>query len=141
MDDILFTDPKSRSLWKPMMDVVEFHKKFGVPIRAQGKPAFPSQEEQQLRMDLIEEEFSELYRAWDYENMVEVADALADLIYVCIGMALSFGIPLDVIWEEVHRTNMAKEGGGNRADGKILKPEGWEPPRIKEILALDGYEE
>lgn len=67
-------------------------------------------------------------------DIVEVADGIADLIYVALGAAIAFGIDIDPIFEEVHRTNMEKVGGRTRDDGKILKPEGWEPPRILPIL-------
>lgn len=56
------------------------------------------------------------------------------MIYVLVGAALAFGIPLDRVWSEVQRANMAKLGGARRADGKILKPEGWQPPRIHEAI-------
>jgi predicted HAD superfamily Cof-like phosphohydrolase len=60
---------------------------------------------------------------------------MCDVIYVICGTAVEFGIDLAPFFAEVHRTNMAKEGGATRADGKILKPEGWQPPRIAEMLA------
>ena len=67
-------------------------------------------------------------------DLVEIADGLADLIYVLIGTSIAYGIDLEPIWDEVHKTNMAKVGGGVRGDGKILKPEGWEPPEIERLL-------
>lgn len=74
-------------------------------------------------------------------DMEEIADGLADLIYVAVGAALEFGIPLDRVWAEVQRSNMAKvdaETGRvrKRADGKVLKPDGWTPPDIKSALAV-----
>lgn len=63
-----------------------------------------------------------------------VADGLADLIYVVVGAALSFGIPLERVWSEVQRANMDKLNGPKRADGKQLKPQGWIPPRIHEAI-------
>jgi predicted HAD superfamily Cof-like phosphohydrolase len=73
----------------------------------------------------------------DY-NAVLTADALTDLMVVIVGMGLELGMPLDVLWKEVHRSNMAKVGPEGRviqrADGKVLKPEGWTPPRIAEAL-------
>ena len=116
--------------------VREFHEKFGVP--APEIPGFPSIQRQRLRWDLIKEELAELERADSIEDLIEVADGLADLVYVICGMALEYGIPLDEVFAEVHRTNMAKVGGPLRDDGKILKPEGWEPPNIKAILMKDG---
>lgn len=67
-------------------------------------------------------------------DLLACADGLADLIYVCVGAALAFGIPLDRVWAEVQRANMAKGGGERRADGKIGKPEGWTPPDIHRAI-------
>lgn len=66
--------------------------------------------------------------------LVEVADGLADLIYVCLYTANAYGIDMEPVWNEVQRTNMAKKGGPIREDGKAMKPTGWEPPNIKAIL-------
>jgi predicted HAD superfamily Cof-like phosphohydrolase len=71
---------------------------------------------------------------------VEVADALADMVYIIVGTALEFGIPLDRVWDEVQRSNMAKVDPVSgrvekRADGKVKKPQGWEGPRISEALS------
>jgi predicted HAD superfamily Cof-like phosphohydrolase len=68
---------------------------------------------------------------------VEIADALADIIYIACGTAVSYGIPLDRLFAEVHRSNMAKLVDGKvirRSDGKVQKPEGWAPPNVKSIL-------
>ena len=121
------------SLSEALNDVKAFHRVFGAPIRT--TPAIPSDEERQLRWGLIVEEMSELGEAFANDDMVEISDALADLIYVAIGMALVYGIPLDEVWDEVQNSNMQKLGGGVREDGKILKPDDWEPPRIAEVLA------
>jgi predicted HAD superfamily Cof-like phosphohydrolase len=112
--------------------VKAFHVKFGVIVA--DVPEFPNETVVDLRKRLVEEEFMELWDAVAARNMVAVADGIADLIYVSIGMALSFGIPLAEVWTEVQRTNMLKVGGATRADGKILKPIGWQPPDIQGIL-------
>jgi predicted HAD superfamily Cof-like phosphohydrolase len=68
------------------------------------------------------------------DDIVEIADALADIIYIACGTAVSYGIPLNRVFDEVHRSNMAKLVDGKvirRADGKILKPDGWTPPDTK----------
>jgi len=111
----------------------EFHERFGVPVLE--RPWIPAEDRRSLRAALIAEEASELQDAIETANLIEIADGIADLIYVAIGTALEFGIPLERVWEEVHRTNMQKVGGAIRADGKILKPEGWQAPQIAEILA------
>lgn len=113
-------------------DVFDFHKKFGCLIGS--TPAIPDFGTANLRIRLIEEEFEELTAALEQGDLIEVADAIADLQYVIIGTAISYGIDMRPIWDEVHRTNMAKVDGGRRGDGKIMKPAGWQPPRIAEML-------
>lgn len=120
-------------------DVRAFHGVFDIP--APGIPAFPSPERVALRRDLEEEEHKELLKALDEQDIFGVADALADKIYVAIGTALEFGIPLERVWAEVQRANMAKvdpETGTvrRREDGKVLKPKGWTPPDIKRALQV-----
>lgn len=110
--------------------VREFHAKFGVT----DSPTPDISQHRDLRVRLIAEEFSELREALDANDAVEVADALADLLYVVIGSALQWGIPLDRVLAEVHRSNMTKDGGGKRIDGKILKGPGYEPPDVAGVL-------
>ena len=108
-------------------DVLEFHiGRF---------PKMPDGGKNRLRVRLIEEEFNELKEAVDANDIVKVADALGDLCYVAIGMAVTCGIDLPSVLDEIHASNMAKEGGPTREDGKILKPDGWEPPNIGKMLA------
>lgn len=88
-----------------------------------------------LRKKLIMEEAQETCEAIDNDDLVEAIDGICDLIYVAIGAAITFGIhDLEPFFDEVHRSNMAKVGGVQDGDGKILKPEGWQPPRIAELL-------
>jgi phosphoribosyl-ATP pyrophosphohydrolase len=118
-------------------DVKDFHQAFGQRIGE--KPELPDREERILRRNLITEEFNELTDAEYANDLVEIADALADIIYIACGTAVSYGIPLDDVFEEVHASNMAKLVDGKvirRADGKVQKPEGWQPPDIKRILNL-----
>ena len=115
--------------------VVEFQKAFGQLVS--DKPEFPDSKTRILRMRLLSEEFVEYNTAEIGDNFIEVADALADLIYIACGTAASYGIPLNAIFEEVHRSNMAKLVDGKplkREDGKIIKPEGWKPPDIEKII-------
>lgn len=119
-----------------LAQVREFFEKFGVQIL--DKPAAPDVARAHLRMKLIREEFEEFANAWCEDNLVEIADALADMIYVILGTALSYGLPLDLVFAEVHRTNLAKEKGSLRDDGKIMKPEGWVAPDIAGILKKAG---
>lgn len=116
-------------------NVEAFHRMTRTPIL--DRPTIPDRERVALRLELIREEFEETAVAMARGDLVEIADGLADLVYVCVGAALEFGIPLDRVWAEVHRSNMAKAGGPRRADGKILKPDGWTPPDIRGVLGLD----
>lgn len=91
---------------KEQFQVYEFMKLFGQPCRI--VPEVPPDEEADLRMRLIEEEFNELQKAFINKDLVEIADALADLQYVLLGTAISAGINLDPVFQEVHRSNMSK---------------------------------
>ena len=116
----------------PFAAVLQFHRRFGVSIGE--RPALPEQGIVTLRLGLIEEELAELHAAIHDEDIVEVADALADLLYVTYGAAIAFGIDIRPVFKEVHRANMTKQGGATRADGKLLKPDGWLPPDLAPIL-------
>jgi predicted HAD superfamily Cof-like phosphohydrolase len=118
--------------------VKTFHRAMKVLVG--DRPSFPSEKTLDLRHRLIEEEYQELCDAIEKRDMVEVADAIGDLLYVVNGFAVTLGIDIDPIFVEIHRTNMKKHPDGKRADGKIIKPEGWEPPRIKRLLEKQGWE-
>jgi predicted HAD superfamily Cof-like phosphohydrolase len=116
-------------------DVKDFQIAFGQ--RVGQRPEFPIDKERELRRNLLKEEYLEYLNAELEDNFVEVADALADIIYIACGTAVSYGIPLDKIFEEVHNSNMSKLVDGKpmyREDGKVMKPEGWKPPNIRKIL-------
>lgn len=115
--------------------VKEFHTAFGQ--RVGGKPELPDEQERLLRRKLLAEEFGEYADAENDNDLTEIADALADIIYIACGTAVSYGIPLDRVFTEVHRSNMAKLVDGKpiyREDGKVMKPESWTPPNIKGII-------
>lgn len=114
---------------KLLEDVAAFHRVTGTPVAH--IPELVSTDRAILRANLIAEEYRETVEALDTGDLLGIADGLADLIYVCVGTALEYGIPLDRVWAEVQRANMAKAGGPRRADGKILKPEGWVPPDVE----------
>jgi predicted HAD superfamily Cof-like phosphohydrolase len=87
--------------------------------------------------DLVKEEFYELMYALKEMNLVETADACADLIWVIEGLCHSLGIPLQKVWDEVARSNMSKTVNGKlvkREDGKVLKPDTYSAPDINKIL-------
>lgn len=142
---------------KSFQDVTAFHRGIKAPV---GDPAaIDCKVDLELRVKLIAEEFDELLSAlcpkfgesqfvteavesWLNEQRalggepdpVEAADALADMCVVTIGSAVAWGIPLSEVWDAVHSSNMAKIGGPIRADGKALKPPGWRPPDIADVL-------
>lgn len=91
-----------------------------------------------LYMALVMEEYKELIVAFGNRDMVEIADACADLKWVIEGLEHTLGIPQQAVWDEVARSNLAKISPNGkvlkREDGKVLKPEGWTPPDIKSIL-------
>lgn len=114
-------------------DILEFHKELGHHVEP--FPRIAPDHVQRLRRKLIREEVcKELLDGIDDNDLEKIADGAADGIVVILGTCISYGIDLRPIWDEVHKTNMAKKGGGKRADGKSLKPAGWQPPRIKELL-------
>jgi predicted HAD superfamily Cof-like phosphohydrolase len=113
-------------------DVLSFHRTFGCHVG--NRPGTPSPPLVKLRLALIGEEFRELLRAVDRQSIPDVADAIVDLIYVSIGTAIAYGIDIRPIWRAVQKANMAKAGGGRRADGKILKPAGWQAPDVTGLI-------
>lgn len=129
----------SRNQWtnrQPSDMVEEFHRAYGLPIRQE--PKLPETLERDLRNGLLAEEFLEYIEAEAKNDLVAIADALADMIYIIQGTALVYGLPLDEIFDEVHRSNMSKldENGKPiyREDGKVLKGPNYEPPNIEEII-------
>jgi predicted HAD superfamily Cof-like phosphohydrolase len=120
-------------------DVETFHKKFEQKIG--DNPGFSDEDTMSLRIALVEEEFLELKEACAEKDFPSFVDAIADSIYVLLGTAVATGVDLSPIWEEVQATNMAKANGVKRADGKLLKPEGWKPPQIMSLLKEQGWKE
>lgn len=116
----------------PQKMLDEFHKAAG--DEKPRRPEFPSKEIIRLRKKLIKEEcIVELNKAIRERDIVSVADAIADGIYVLYGTAWAFGLDIYPILKEVHRSNMTKCVNGKmrrRSDGKILKPYSYEPPDI-----------
>jgi len=102
------------------------------------KAEFPDATTTHLRVDLIEEELNELKEAIANEDLIEVADALADLLYVVYGAGGAFGINLDACFQEVHSSNMSKLGKDGkpiyREDGKVMKGPNFREPDLKSIL-------
>lgn len=146
---------------KPQEQVVEFHRAMNVPISS-GSPEIRRPElraalilEEALEtviailgtkraIEKIRSEVDKIEREatsadgrsmfYNEPDLVEAIDGMCDVLVVTYGTAVDFGVDLEPFYDEVHRSNMAKAGGKRREDGKVLKPEGWQPPRIKELL-------
>jgi len=118
-------------------DVVLWHKDMGHPVRRNIAVLVDSTEHQSREMGktLVMEEYNELIDALQRNHYPDIADGAADLIWVVCGLMARYGINLDAMWEEIRRANWAKKGGPIREDGKLLKPEGWQPPDATKACA------
>jgi len=119
--------------------VQEFHTAFGVGY--QEKPvARLSAEKLKLRFDLMQEENEEYLEAAQNNDMVEVADALGDMLYILCGTIIEHGMQdvIEMVFDEIQRSNMSKLGAdGNpiyREDGKVMKGPAYFKPNIASIL-------
>ena len=110
-----------------------FMKTFGQEVKS--KPSFSTDKINKLRIDLIKEELDELKEAMNNNDLLEVADALTDILYVTYGAGHAFGINLDKCFDEVQNSNMSKLGeDGNpifREDGKVLKGPNYFKPNFE----------
>ncbi len=124
----------------------EFHRAIGEA--APGAPRLPSADLLRIRRALLREEWAEVEEELDLlehrlaagnlaapaEELHRLAHELTDLLYVVYGTLVQLGIDPDATFEAVHAANMAKVGGPVREDGKLLKPEGWQPADVKAVL-------
>ena len=119
-------------------DVGTFMETFGQEVKT--KPEFPDADTVALRIELISEELNEFWDACEQKDIVGVADALADILYVTYGAGHAFGVDLDKCFAEVQRSNMSKLGEDGkpiyREDGKILKGPNYSEPDLKSVLQL-----
>ena len=113
-----------------------FMKTFGQEIKI--KASFSSEKVHKLRIDLIEEELNELKQAMETKNLVEVADALTDILYVTYGAGHAFGINLDKCFSEVQNSNMSKLDKNQKPIfnemGKVMKGPDYFKPNIKKVI-------
>ncbi|MCS6292960.1 MAG: hypothetical protein H8J66_07790 [Nitrospira sp.] len=114
--------------------VEEFHKKFDILV--QTSPTDASEDTKCLRIRLIQEEFDELKESMAGGNLAALAKEMADLLYVVYGTAVSYGIDMEPVFREVHRSNLSKVGGYKREDGKWVKPPTYSPAKIEPLLAM-----
>ncbi len=130
----------------PYYLVKEFHETFGAAIRTTPALNIP---ERQLRLKLIEEEAEEYHDAEADNDLIEMADAMGDLIYVIYGAAITHGIDLDEILAEIQRSNMSKLGEDGKPmiitegekKGKIMKGPNFFVPDIHKVLTKQGWVE
>ena len=120
--------------------VENWHRAFGAPVA--DAPTLIPGARSQLRHDLIAEELEEYATAVWSDDIVEIADALGDLLWVVYGTAAEHGIDLDPVFEEVARSNFSKLGADGqpifRSDGKILKSDLYSPPVLGPLLKEQG---
>ena len=124
---------------KQIKHVAEFHHVFQIgnelePLASVGKPTYT------LRYNLMKEENDEYLEACENNDLIEIADALGDQLYILCGTILKHGLQhkIEEVFEEIQKSNMSKlDAAGNpifREDGKILKGENYFKPNIKKIL-------
>lgn len=119
--------------------VEQFHNSFGLGVEEEPKANLGSAKNQ-LRFNLMDEENKEYFEAAENNDLVEVADALGDMLYILCGTILEHGMQhiIEEVFEEIQRSNMSKLGADGqpiyREDGKVLKGPDYFKPNIKSIL-------
>ena len=111
-------------------------KIFGQQVKT--KPSFSTDKINKLRLDLIKEELEELTEAMNKKDLLEVADALTDILYVTYGAGHAFGIDLDKCFDEVQNSNMSKlDENGNpiyNENGKVMKGPNYFKPDLSKFI-------
>ena len=114
-----------------------FMKTFGQEVKT--KPSFSTDKINKLRLDLIKEELTELTEAMNNKDLLEVADALTDILYVTYGAGHAFGIDLDKCFEEVQNSNMSKLGENGKPiyneNGKVMKGPNYFKPDLSKFIS------
>jgi NTP pyrophosphatase (non-canonical NTP hydrolase) len=113
-----------------------FMKTFGQEVK--NKPSFSTDKINKLRLDLIKEELSELTDAMNNKDLLEVADALTDILYVTYGAGHAFGIDLDKCFDEVQNSNMSKLDQNGKPiyneHGKVMKGPNYFKPDLSKFV-------
>ena len=116
--------------------VKTFMQTFGQEIKS--KPSFSTEKINDLRYNLIKEELDELKQAMDSKDLLEVADALTDILYVTYGAGVAFGIDLDKCFNEVQNSNMSKLGEDGKPIynefGKVMKGPNYFKPDLSKFV-------
>ena len=114
-----------------------FMKTFGQEVKT--KPSFSTDKINKLRLDLIKEELDELTEAMNNKDLLEVADALTDILYVTYGAGHAFGIDLDKCFEEVQNSNMSKLDKNGKPiyneNGKVMKGPNYFKPNFTKFFS------
>ena len=114
-----------------------FMKTFGQEVKSD--PSFSSEKINKLRIDLIKEELEELKEAMANKDLLEVADALTDILYVTYGAGHAFGIDLDKCFDEVQNSNMSKLGENGEPiyneSGKVMKGPNYFKPNLTKFVS------
>ena len=114
-----------------------FMKTFGQEVKT--KPSFSTDKNNKLRIDLIKEELDELQEAMKNNDLIEVADALTDILYVTYGAGHAFGIDLDKCFDEVQNSNMSKLGENGEPiyneSGKVMKGPNYFKPDLSKFVS------
>ena len=114
-----------------------FMKTFGQEVKI--KPSFSTDKINNLRLDLIKEELAELTEAMKNKDLLEVADALTDILYVTYGAGHAFGINLDKCFEEVQNSNMSKLDENGKPiyneNGKVMKGPNYFKPDLSKFIS------
>ena len=113
-----------------------FMKTFGQEVKT--KPSFSTDKINKLRLDLIKEELIELTVAMNNKDLLEVADALTDILYVTYGAGHAFGINLDKCFQEVQNSNMSKLDENGKPiyneQGKVMKGPNYFKPNLSKFI-------
>lgn len=145
------------SLDDAQLDVEWFHLK----VLDRASPPTPAFRDAGFRLRLLLEEVAEFAEAsgfmavasevrsamplthgnptWSRQDFPAACDGLIDTIYIAIGTMSDWGVDAAPLWGAVQRANMAKVGGGRNAEGKVMKPPGWQPPNIEGELVKQGW--
>ena len=114
-----------------------FMKTFGQEVK--NKASFSTDKINKLRFDLIKEELDEFKMALESKNLIEVADALTDILYVTYGAGHAFGIDLDKCFDEVQNSNMSKLGENGEPiyneSGKVMKGPNYFKPDLSKFIS------
>ena len=127
---------------KPIEAVTKFHESYGLRIEHTPKANLPKNISE-LRFNLMKEENEEYLQAVQDEDLIEIGDALGDMLYILCGTIIAHGFQdkIESIFDEIQRSNMSKLGADGkpiyRKDGKVMKGPNYFKPDLKKILIKD----